>query len=76
MKERKPRTKKQDWRFENKKCSYYDGVSSNGNHIHECMYPWNSKCEGDIHKCYKLKLHWLASLPDKKRKTEQEKYSL
>jgi len=75
MRQRKPRTKEQSWRYQNKKCPYYDGVNSSGEHMHECMNPWNTRCEGNIHKCFKLKLQWLASLSDKKRKTEQEKYS-
>jgi hypothetical protein len=75
MKERKPRTKEQSFMM-NKKCMYYDGKTEDGTHIHECMFPWNGKCEGDRHKCFKLKLHWLASLPDEKRKIMQDKYSL
>ena len=75
MKERKPRTKEQSFRME-KICMYYDGKMDDGTHIHECLLPWNKECEGDKHKCFKLKLHWLASLSDEKRKIMQNKYSL
>ena len=73
MKIRKPRTKEQPQRM-NERCPYYDGMIGD-RHVHECLYPWNSKCEGQSHRCYKLKLQWLASLSDKKRKVMQEKFS-
>ena len=58
----KPRTKEQPW--------YYQGNIP----IHECFYPWRHKCmDGNIHKCMKLKLQWLASLSDDKRKSMLEK---
>ena len=69
-KQRKPRTKKQRHDLEEKKCHLYDGPG-----IYECFYPWNIKCKGERHKCFKLKLQWLASLPDDKRKLMQEKYN-
>lgn len=71
---RKPRTKKQRNNLE-KYCWYYDGVS-NGEHIRECFYPWSHQCTGERHKCFKLKLRWLASIGNKKkRKAAQENYS-
>lgn len=75
MKQRKPRTKEQPNRMK-ERCILYDGQSSDGTHIHECFLPWNGRCEGNKHMCFKLKLQWLASLPDKKRKIMQDKYSL
>lgn len=73
---KKPRTKKQPWYYMNfnGECPYFDGINDNGHPIHECLVPWNAKCmDGNIHKCMKLKLKWLASLSNKKRKTELEK---
>ena len=69
----KPRTKEQPWYYKNK-CQYFDGLytrDGSNTPIHECFYPWRHKCtDGNIHNCTKLKLRWLASLDDKKRKTE------
>jgi len=73
MKQRKPRTKEQS-QWMQKVCPYFDGQSLDGSYIHECLYPWSDRCDGNRHKCFKLKLHWFASLSDKKRKTMQEKY--
>jgi len=75
MKQRKQRTKEQPDRMK-ERCMWYDGQTSDGTHIHECLFPWNTKCEGNKHRCFKLKMQWLASLPDDKRKIMQEKYSL
>lgn len=75
MKQRKPRTKKQEQRM-SEICMYYDGQYPYGYHSHECFLPWKGKCEGDKHKCFKLKMQWLASLSDDKRKIMQDKYSL
>lgn len=71
---RKERTKPQsEWMA--KKCPYFDGIDQYGRPMTECSYPWSNRCDGERHKCYKLKLRWLASLPENKRKVEQEKYS-
>ena len=71
---RKPRTKEQPWYYQGE-CMYFDGISCDGKPIHECFEPWNSQCmDGDIHKCLKLRLKWLASLSPKKRESELEKY--
>lgn len=75
-KQRKPRTKPQPWYYINfnGECPYFDGISSDGRPIHECLSPWNSQCkDGSIHKCMKLRLKWLASLSPQKRKFELEK---
>lgn len=59
----KPRTKEQPKAFISE-CPYYDSDSK----YNECFAPWdNGTCGGSKHKCGKLKLHWLASLSDKKR---------
>ena len=69
----KPRTKEQPWYYKGR-CQYFDGLytrDGSNTPIHECFYPWRHKCtDGNIHNCTKLKLRWLASLDDKKRKTE------
>lgn len=61
MKERKPRTKEQPLYYAGK-CPYDDGTK-----YKECNRPWSHLCDGNIHKCAKLKYHHLASLSDKKR---------
>jgi hypothetical protein len=62
MRKNKPITKEQPKAFISE-CPYYDPDVAN-----ECFAPWdNGTCEGSKHKCGKLKLHWLASLSDKKR---------
>lgn len=59
MKTRKPRTKEQIYP---KHCSYDDGTVWK-----ECNFPWANRCDGNIHKCAKLKMQHLASLSDKDR---------
>lgn len=71
----KPRTKEQPWYYQGI-CQYFDVYTQDGISIpiHECFYPWRDKCMiGDIHKCMKIKLHWLASLSSDKRKSMLEK---
>ena len=62
MKTRKPRTKHQNPAYSMKSCPYDDDTVWK-----ECNYPWADKCDGNIHKCAKLKMHHLASLSDKDR---------
>ena len=66
MKQRKPRIKKQNPFFENKKCCLFDGFDIYNNPICECFNPWNKYCDGNIHNCTHLKMKYIASLSDKK----------
>ena len=65
-KQRKPRTKEQPWYYA-KHCDYFDGRDSEGNPITECFHPWRNRCDGETHKCLKLKLRWIAGLPKSKQ---------
>lgn len=67
-KERKPRTKPQKDAYLMRHCSYDDDTKCK-----ECGHPWSCKCDGDIHKCMKLKMHHLASLSSEKRKKYLDK---
>ncbi len=67
-KRRKPRTKPQKDAYLMRQCSYDDGTKWK-----ECNHPWADKCDGDIHKCMKLKMHHLASLSSEKRKKYLDK---
>ena len=62
-KPRKPRTKEQPQAFMKTHCPYDDDTKWK-----ECNNPWADKCDGNIHKCMKLKQHHLASLSEKKRR--------
>lgn len=69
MKQRKPRTKEQNQFYEGKHCWYDDGSKWK-----ECNRPWADKCDGNQHKCKHLKMKYLASLSEDKRKKYLEIY--
>ena len=52
-----------------KGCAYDDGTIGK-----ECMYPWSSKCDGNMYKCRKLYFHHLASLSESEKKKFSEKF--
>lgn len=67
-KQRKPRTKPQPWYYTRDYCTYFeDGIAS------ECQRPWWRHCDGNVHKCLKLRLQWLMSLSEQQRKKELKK---
>ena len=72
----KPRTKEPPWYYQGI-CQYFDWLYTRDGAcipIYECFYPWRDKCtNGNIYKCMKFKLHWLASLSSNKRKSMLEK---
>lgn len=73
QKHRKPRSKEQKW-YHSKFCSLFDGISSDGTPITECGHAWSNRCDGETHKCLKLKLRWLASLSEKEKGKQIERF--
>lgn len=73
MKQRKPRTKKQNTFFESNKCWYFDGIDQYGRVVSECNKPWAYRCDGNPHNCKHLKMEFLASLSAMDRKKYLDK---